>query len=185
MSEHAIVLVDLSISEDEAPSRAAAVARWLLDQGVIEPNPESDPVSDPDPLGCPSAYRPGPRAAEVAPDIHQAAKPANNGVDFVSLRQVHDPGGNYEPPSCRDCEMFLDTGLHIGLIQPWIDGPEPDVTCPVCGESALLGDWSGEFAIHVANLAVRFNNWPRLTEKFANELGSLLGPRTRVIYQHY
>ena len=109
----------------------------------------------------------------------------NGGVDIISGRRVHDSGGNYEPPTCRRCEAPLDSTVHIEFIQPWLDASEPEVTCVVCDETALLGDWSGEFAIHVANLAVRFNNWPPLPEGFANELGSRLGPRSRVIYQHY
>ncbi|HEV2635110.1 MAG TPA: hypothetical protein VGX23_08185 [Actinocrinis sp.] len=179
MSEHAIVLVELTTSETEAPGRAAAVADWLLGRGVIEPN------TKPDALRGPSPFSAGPRAADVAPHLEQIAGLLNSGVDIICQREVHDPGGNYEPPACPSCAATLDTGTHIELIEPWLTKGEPEVTCVSCNESALLGDWPGQFALHVANLAVQFNNWPPLTEEFTRELGGRLGARSRVIYQHY
>jgi hypothetical protein len=46
-----------------------------------------------------------------------------------------------------------------------------------------LGDAAGWFNAYVAEGAVRFNNWPLLTASFVEELGRLLGPRCRVVYE--
>jgi hypothetical protein len=56
--------------------------------------------------------------------------------------------------------------------------------CAVCGHHAPLGDWQGRWTYYVGELAVRFNNWPPLTEGFIADLGAHLGPRWRVVYEH-
>ncbi|WP_027943488.1 hypothetical protein [Amycolatopsis taiwanensis] len=58
------------------------------------------------------------------------------------------------------------------------------MACNECGSTNLAGDWRGDFGVHVANLAVQFNNWPPLTDQFVGELRERLGPRPRLIYRH-
>jgi hypothetical protein len=176
MSDSAIIIAELTVSALDAPARAAAAAAWLLDQGIIQRNDQ------PDPLWKPSQYVAGPAATTAAPDFHQYPDLANSSIDILDQRRVHDSGGNYTPPTCPNCSASLDQDAHIALIEPWL-GAEPTVTCTNCGAATRLGDWNGRWAIHVANLAVRFNNWPLLKDTFVDLLYDHLGPRCRVIYQ--
>jgi hypothetical protein len=177
MSESAIIVAELSVSAQDAARRASALAEWLLHRGIIQVNAHRDP------LRHPSQYIAGPNVIQAAPGFDHMAGLHNNGVDIMSQRQAHDPGGNYEPPTCPTCGNPLDEDTHFELIGPWLDRAEPEVTCTRCNSSALLGDWPGQWAIHVANLAARFNNWPALADDFTRDLGDRLGPRSRLIFQ--
>jgi hypothetical protein len=177
MSDSAIIIAELTTSTRDAPARAAATAAWLLGQEVIQPNDQRDRIRQP------SQYLPGPAATTAAPAFHQYPELANSGIDIIDQRQVHDPGGNYTPPTCPSCSVALAEDTHIALIEPWLEDAEPSVTCPACSATALLGDWNGQWAIHVANLAVRFNNWPALSDQFVSQLCDQLGSRCRTIYQ--
>ncbi|MFD7443079.1 hypothetical protein [Streptomyces sp. NPDC059909] len=177
MSDSAIIVAELTTSAEEAPARAAAVADWLLDQRIIQPNDQ------PDPLWWPSQYIPGPAAAAAVRDLRHNTGLIGDGIDILDHRQVHDPGGNYTPPTCPNCTTPFDEDAHITLIKTWLDRTEPLVTCENCATATLLGDWTGPWAIHVANLAVRFHNWPPLSDTFILELGDRLGPRCRLIHK--
>jgi hypothetical protein len=101
----------------------------------------------------------------------------------MSRLQVHHPGGNYTLPTCPTCAASLDEETDIALIEPWLEDAEPMVTCTHCSAGALVGDWKGQWAIYVANLAVQFNNWPPLNDPFVDQLCDHLGSRCRMIYQ--
>ncbi|MET8537260.1 hypothetical protein ABZV67_37075 [Streptomyces sp. NPDC005065] len=177
MSDSAIIIAELTVSVDEAPRRAATAAAWLLDQLIIQPNDQ------PDPLWRPSRYVPGSDAAAAVRDVRHNTGPIGDGIDVLDQRQIHDPGGNYTSPACPNCTTPLDEDAHITLIKTWLDRTEPLVTCENCATATLLGDWRGPWAIHIANLAVRFNNWPLLSETFIHDLGDRLGPRCRLIHK--
>lgn len=177
MSDSAIIIAELTVSAEDAPAQAADVADWLVRQRIIQPNDR------PDPLWRPSRYVPGPDAAAADRDLRRNIGPIGDGVAIIDQRQVHDPGGNYTPPACPNCSTLLDQNTHITLIETWLERTEPNVTCENCATATLLGDWSGPWAIHVANLAVRFHNWPPLSDAFILELGDRLGPRSRLIHE--
>ncbi|GLY66795.1 hypothetical protein [Amycolatopsis taiwanensis] len=178
MSAHAIIVAELSARPDVAAARAAEVADWLLDRGIIELNRQRDT------LRRPSEYNAGPFVSHVAPGFQLAASLADNGVDVIPERQVHHAGGNYREPECPGCGTALNTRRHMELIDLWLAGTEPAVACNQCGIRNLAGDWRGDFGVHVANLVVQFNNWPPLTDRFVGELRERLGPRPRLIYRH-
>ncbi|GAA2644315.1 MULTISPECIES: hypothetical protein [Streptomyces] len=177
MSDSAIIVAELTVPAREAPARAAATAAWLLDQGVIRPEDR------PDPLWRPSPYVPGPAAQAALADRRHAPDDAvGDGVDLLDQRRIHHPGGNYTPPGCPHCAVPLDEDAHTVLIRTWFDREEPLVTCAHCGAAALLGDWTGQWAVLVSHLAVRFTNWPPLGDAFLRELHTRLGPRCRLIH---
>lgn len=177
MSDSAIIIAELTASAADARERAADAAAWLLQQRIIASDDQ------PDPLRNPSQYLPGSAVTTAAPDFDQNPRTTNSGIDILDERQVHDPGGNYTPPTCPTCAASLDEEIHIALIEPWLDDAEPLVTCRNCKASALPGDWQGLWAIYVANLAVQFNNWPPLSDTFVDQLREHLGPRCRMIHR--
>ena len=178
MSDDCVTVVEMSIGAMEAADRADAVIRWLLDHEVIVPNPTRGSS------WRPSAYVPGPRAPVAAPEFGDTDYTlANNGVDILVERELYRDTAPHDQPSCADCGYELAETTLEGLIRPWLDGREPRVRCPGCGTVRPLGDWPDGYL--VGELAVRFNNWPDLSEEFMSELGTLMGPRWRTVHEHY
>jgi len=179
VSDECVTVVEMSIGEAEAADRADAVIRWLLDSGVIVPNPRrGGSWRD-------SAYVPGPRAGSAAPGFGESAPRATHvGVDVLVERELYRDTVPHDPPACPDCGYELPEPTLDRLIRPWLDGRhEPEVPCPGCGTVRRLGDWPNGYL--VGELAVRFNNWPPLSEEFVAHLGRLLGPRWRAVHEHY
>lgn len=178
MSDDCVTIVEISIGPLEAADRADTVIQWLVDTGVVVPNRQRDEVWQP------SAYRPGPDVHKAAPSWQETDYTlANNGVDIVVERQLYHSVEAYEPPACPNCGHRLDEATPEALMTPWLDGTEPEVACPACGQRHPLGDWPDSF--QVGELAVSFHNWPPLTEDFLAALGERMGPRWRVVHEHY
>lgn len=161
MSEHAIKLVEISLTAAEARSRAAVVTSWLLDRGVIAPNSARDEVM------APSEFRAGPRCSIAAPEGDRWVGGGHTGVDVVAKRTVHHAAGNYEPPECPHCGLpAISDDDHHALIEPWLhDHVEASVRCVACGQSTLAGDLEGRWSFHIG------------------ELGAVMGPRVRVVVE--
>ncbi|GGU39282.1 hypothetical protein [Lentzea flava] len=180
LSEHAIKLVEISLTAAEARSRAVVVTSWLLDRGVITPNTARDEVM------APSEFRAGPRCAEASPEAERWVGGGHTGVDVLTQRTVHHATGNYEPPTCPHCGFpAISEEDHHALIEPWLyDRVEASVRCVACGRCVLAGDLEGQWSFHIGDLAVVFHNWPPLADGFVAELGAVMGPRTRVVVEH-
>ena len=132
----------------------AAVARTLTDLLVIRNIVTAD--SRPDPLLHPSAWRPGPGCSSVLePHSPGWRDRANDGVDIVTERVLHHPHGNYEPPSCARCATSYDEEAHHAAVEPWLEGTEPVLICPVCHWSAPAGDWPATGRRLAGDMAVR------------------------------
>jgi hypothetical protein len=178
VSDECVTVVEMSIGELEAADRADDVIRWLLDSQVIVPNPRrSSSWRD-------SSFVPGPRAPVVAPGIGAADyRDEDIGVDILVERELYRDTSPHHPPRCPDCGYELPEATLEDLVRPWLDGREPQVPCGGCGAVRPLGDWPDGYL--VGELAVRFNNWPPLSEEFLAALGRLLGPRWRAVREHY
>jgi hypothetical protein len=177
VSDDCVTVVEISIGPLEAADRADAVVQWLLETGVVVANTDRGQWQ-------PSAYRPGPRVHSVVPSWHEHDYTlANNGVDVMVERQLYHSLEAYRPPACPACGHRLDEAAHDTFATPWLAGREPAVTCPACGATNPLGDWPDSY--QVGELAVSFHNWPPLAEEFLAELGGRMGPRWRVVHEHY
>jgi hypothetical protein len=164
----------------DVAAAAARLRQWLLDRGVAAMNTRRDAVWQP------SQLAPGPRwRTAVAYEDRGFETHANNGIDISTDRLVHDPGGNFEAPSCPACGTRLSDEDYISLVEPWLAGREPAVACGTCGEERLLGDWDAPWGLAVGAPAVRFNNWGILSEEFLEEVRGLIGGRTFVVRCHY
>ncbi|MEV6239150.1 hypothetical protein [Lentzea sp. NPDC051838] len=179
MSKHAIKLVEISLTADEARSRAVAVTSWLLDRGVIVPNDARDEVM------APSEFHAGPRCSWAAPEAERWVGGGDTGVDVVAERIVHHAVGNYEEPSCPFCSLpAIGFDEHHALVEPWLqDRAEGSVRCVACGRTSLVGDLVGDWSFHIGDLAVVFHSWPPLAGEFVVDLGAVMGPRTRMVVE--
>jgi hypothetical protein len=100
VSEHRFSLVRLDvIPAPVTVTIADAVRDWLLERAIIAANDRVDP------LWQPSAWKPGPRAREVADASWFDAflSTANNGVDIATMRDCYRPVEFDELPACRIC----------------------------------------------------------------------------------
>jgi len=176
VSDSAVIICELSATANDARTRAAAVEAWLLACAIITPNTHRD-------ARPPSEFLPVAKARDVAPGLadETARGLANLGVDVLRARMVHHALENNEPPLCPLCQAPAREERLL-LIDGWLGGEEPMLACEGCGASTPMGDWTGFFGAYVAEIAVRFSNWPSLTDSFLKELGERLGPRWRVVY---
>jgi hypothetical protein len=178
VGDECVTVVELSIGALEAADRADAVIQWLLDTEVVVPNPVRGSAWQP------SAYLPGPQAAVAAPGFRDTDYTlADNGVDILVERELYRDTSPHDAPACPGCGYELDEATLEALIRPWLDGPEPQVSCAGCGTARPLGEWPDGYL--VGELAVRFNNWPPLSDVFLTELGAQLGPRWRAVREQY
>ena len=136
----------------------------------------------------PSEWAPGPAAESVL------AQPVgltgwrdlgNNGVDVDQERALRYAMQSYEVPDCPSCATALAEDRYFSLLDDWVSGQEPTVTCPACGAAALLGDWPSEWPSAVGSPAIVFNNWPPLSSTFLDRLRTVLRGRTVVVHAHF
>jgi hypothetical protein len=178
LSEHSVTVVEISLSALQAADRADEVCRWLTGTGIVVPAPKHDGES------WTSAYRAGARVHDAAPGWPGGCPDGpRRGVDILVERTLYRAVDESAHPCCPGCGTPLDEQTQEDLIRPWLGEVEPRVTCPGCAEPCLLGDWRGGF--QVGELAVRFNNWPELSDEFLARLGALLGPRWRVVHERF
>ena len=177
MGDQCVTIVEISVGPLEAADRADVIVQWLVDSGIVVPNQRRNQWQ-------PSAYRPGAHVRRAAPTWHDVDYTlANNGVDVLVERQLYHSLEEYRPPACPVCGHRLDEATHEALATPWLAGQEPSVTCRACGATNPLGDWPDSY--QVGELAVSFHNWPPLAEEFVAALGGRMGPRWRVVHEHY
>jgi hypothetical protein len=176
MSDSYVTFVRLDpLTPDEAVGIADSVINLLRRNGIVIAN---DQDSEP-------PWGPGPNWSSVTTDADSGwLTLSNKGVDVSTERKAHNPMANYEPPGCGRCGTALDPDVHMAAIGEWFEGAEPVLTCPVCGWSAPVGDWPGQWLIAIGAPALTFNNWPPLREEFASSLRQLLAGRTVVVYGH-
>lgn len=180
MSENSETVVRLDVDGLDVEALATRLTDLLLARGIIVANPT------PDKLVQPRAWRPGPgwlAVLEPHPEIWRNL--VDNGVDIVTERCVHHPGGNYEPPTCARCATTLDENEHGAALDAWAAGTEPTLVCPICAWSAPAGDWPAPWAVAIGAPAVVFHNWPPLTAAFIEELRAAMGGRTQLVRAHY
>jgi hypothetical protein len=178
VSENLITLVDLAVSEEEAPARAAEVRQWLLDRGIAQVNGQRDELMHPSELAAGPQYK----LADEDPD-DLILTMSNSGIDLEVGRTMHHPMSNYMPPNCPECGSGADEDAHVALADVWWSGPEPTLQCVVCGVVTPLGDWPGRWTFYVASFGVCFNNW-NLRVGFVAELSGVVGARVRVVRAH-
>ena len=182
LSDNSLTIVRLDPPPADPGGIASSVATWLLNREIIKENPVPD-----DPR-WPSKWAPGVRwadaVAEPLPPQVRFLEHVGNGVDIITERRAFNSGANFEAPTCATCGTELDENVYFDLIGPWLHGKEPSVACRNCGWTALLGDWPAPWGLAVGSLAVTFNNWWPLSDRFAAELRTRLGGRTFVVRQH-
>jgi hypothetical protein len=176
VSDNWITLVDLAVSEEEAPARAALVRQWLFDRGIAQVNGRRDELMHPSELAA------GPQYRLADPDGHILMM-SNCGIDLEVGRALHHPMSNYTPPNCPECGSDADEDAHSALAEVWLSGPEPTLQCVVCGVVTPLGDWPGRWTFFVASFGVCFNNW-NLRDEFVADLSEVVGERVRVVRAH-
>jgi DNA-directed RNA polymerase subunit RPC12/RpoP len=167
MSDHSVYVVRLDPPAGEVDALAASVRAWMVEEGVVTEDGS-----------------PGDRWRSVLNDVE--TDPSVSAFAAVSVEtewQVFTAMGNLTPPTCARCGAQRPEDIDY-VEEWWVTRVEPEITCPSCGWTALDGDWPGPFWLAASDLAVRFWDWPLLSEQFLAAVRARLGGRTRVIYEH-
>lgn len=179
VGDNSETVVRLDTDEVDVTALARTLTDFLLARKIITANLERDEVMQP------SAWRAGPCWMSVLEPHPESWRDMADGVDVVVEPVLHHPYENYEPLTCAQCTTEYDDEAHHGVIEPWLAGSEPVLTCQVCGWSALAGDWPATWTFAVGAPAVVFHNWPSLTNGFLAELQTFMGGRTRIVRAHF
>ena len=170
------------VAADAAGPTAQRVVAWLVDRRII--GRETTACV----LGAPEGYPPG---AGVAAAVDGAATDnwrtlLTNGVEVITEWTVFwnlEPATESRCPACgRDNGPdFFETTVFAGLAA-WHRG-DGDLTirCGLCGASSPLRRWHFDPVWAFADFGLTFWNWPRLTDRFLEDLSAVI--RAPVIYQ--
>ncbi len=172
------IIVDRDISADEALGLAERTRDWLVERGIIQ-STLSDCI-----LGGPG-YRPGPAYAETLEDPSNLSFRNSGGLRFnVGHRIVfHAVSGEV---TCRFCGARVDLVEHgdtwVEAVDAWYAGDDAVAfTCPACGRSERLTEWTGRWPWGFGNLGLEFWNWTPLSERFVREVTEKLRHRTTLV----
>jgi len=172
------IIVDRDVLADDAPALAERMRAWLVERGIIQAT-VSDCI-----LGGPG-YRPGPAYAETLEDPsdlsfqHSAGLRLNVGHRIV----FHAVGGQV---TCRFCAAQVDLAEHGETwgesVDAWYAGDDAAAfTCPVCGRSEHLTEWTGRWPWGFGSLGLEFWNWTPLSDRFVQEVAKELRHRTTLV----
>lgn len=172
-------IADMDATAEEAPVLARRVMAHLCERRIIE-REETHCVLAEEGLG----HRPGPEAADAfgGQDDDGVARLVVNGVEALVGRNVH-----YSWAELARCPVCGEEGeFPVGwdaAVEDWIEGGGGRLACPACGGEAPVGEWEYEPPWAFTELAVRFWNWPPLSEeKFVRQVAEVLGHRVRLVF---
>jgi hypothetical protein len=165
----------LDVTPERAPEVGQRALDWLVQLGIVVAD-ASDSV-----LGDGSGHRPGPLASTAVEPGSEGLDLEVNGVAVVAERSVFDGiGPELRCPACG-CD-FAPGEDWFEAVGAWSEG-EDDVAfaCTDCGHEQRLADWEGPEPWAVANLGLRFWNWPPLSQPFVAQLAAVVGSRARLV----
>ncbi|MFJ8107394.1 hypothetical protein [Streptomyces sp. NPDC096132] len=179
MGDHFQVIVDLDVSEDEAPRLAKRLVERLVADGVVLAD-RTGPT-----LG---AHPPGPTWHHAVADdwdrepsdglaVHTGRGAFHSGTDAPEHAVCPRCGA----PGRLDTEGWARVSTAIGT---WSETGTADLTCPTCAATTPLPDWTWDNApFAFGHLGLKFWNWPDLGEDFQARLTDLLdGHRTAYLW---
>lgn len=189
MSVHYISIVDSYVSSKEAPKASNKVLRLLMDKEIVE-STLSNCCLHSATLG----YRPGLNFLS-ATDIVESSGAANcnyndfigfqvNGLEVSVERSVVydayvDPG-IARCPNCAEDSSFNEAWNQA--ISDWHSGNDAaTLFCEHCEKQSEFAMWDHLKACAVGNLALKFWNWPELSDKFIETIASTLGNPVNIV----
>lgn len=184
MSDNCQSIVDIDVTQQDAPAAAERLRSWLLRQGVIDQKTGNNVATH-----APGHF-PGSNLGQcfdhVADDtIAQLRTLAWCGVAITVGRAVFDTGGNGVQLVCDSCAIEItDDEAYMDAAGKWAEGHGTTAyACPSCGFTQPVSTWSGPFVFGLGCMAVEFYNWPPLNERFIESVAQVLGRRVRVVRQ--
>ncbi len=172
------IIVDLDVTEAEAPRLAEQMRVWLIEREIIEAVPTAEFLGK---------YRPGSAYQSTLKEPNPYTKTVN-GFDLVVGRTVF-----YRLSSaltCKACGARVGDEDESWDSEPWTDAVDvwwsgdaaAVYACPKCGVPERLTEWSGDAPWYFGYLGLKFWDWSPLSERFIQEVTKQLGHRTGVIY---
>jgi hypothetical protein len=177
MSTSIDIVVDVEVTEEEAPRLAARVVEHLQRLSIVLPSPQVHEYLDNGPR-----YARGPNVA-LAADINDCFP---CGLNVTVGRRFYNEGENaFCSISCPACGYAYDIDeIEWGAaVSDWREGRPALLACHRCRHACSVTEWQFEPVWAFGNLAFEFNEW-FLKEDFVLDLARLLGHRVRWIHCH-
>ncbi|MFF3322960.1 hypothetical protein [Streptomyces sp. NPDC002889] len=190
MGDHYERIIDVEVSQEEAPALAERMVGWMVAEGLLTREMSDVAMYS---FQVDEGHVPGPnwaRAAEDWGDDHIPAPVA------VIVGRDHHVGGQGEDdaeyancPRCETRTVFIhypeacEPDEEVwrpfrDAIDTWKETGEGSADCSACGASVPVTEWEWEMNFALGALAFDFWGWPPLTDDFAAEFGRQLGHRT-------
>jgi hypothetical protein len=192
MGDHFQVIVDRDATADQAKALAEQVLSSLVEGGIVLATPTDCTLGEPgyppgpryhDAVTLPHAYRIGSEGQRIREDdLTRILR--TNGLEISTSRTVFHAGGYGCNVTCRACGTTRDDDDPAwgDALEEWYRGRgNGTLTCPRCGHSEPVTEWSYDPPWGFGHLGFTFWNWPPLKDEFVAEVGKLLRHRTVVV----
>ncbi|MEU0392098.1 hypothetical protein ABZ208_04810 [Streptomyces sp. NPDC006208] len=181
-------IVDVEVSQEDAPALAERTVDWMVAEGLITREMSGDAMYS---LRVEEGYVPGPnwaRAAEDWGDHIPAPVAVIVGRNYHVGGQGEDTADAAICPRCDTRTVVIDYPEEFEpkeeVWQPfregiaaWMETGRGSVDCPACRASVPVTEWRFGWGFELGALAFDFWGWPPLTDEFVAEFGRQLGHR--------
>jgi hypothetical protein len=170
------------VTEADAPQKGADLTQWLIREGVISPETNSE---------CGSAEKeghpPGPRYVEACEDIDSWGElygvTDRHGVSIITRRRVYHNCQREFEYTCAGCSARFNfesdedaRQAYTEAIGDWYESGSPgSFACPKCGVERSIVEWQRDGPLVLAYLGIEIWEWPPLSKAFLARIESQIG----------
>jgi len=180
MSDSSISIVCKKSRYPKNKEKAQEILEWLVANNIVDPT-----VSDCT-LGSENGHTVSKGAESVVeePCFLRFGPGQINGLSIITERTIFDTGGNgIEVLICPNCKSDISRE-DWDFFDPWAAGETDDLTCPSCGKSNEIHDYSFEPEWGFSNLGFTFWNWPPFTDQFIKDFKQRLDCDVNIVFSH-
>ncbi len=150
---------------------------WMIARGFVRADQTDCVYAADNGLG----HRPGPNWRQIVYEARDFdddfLRLAVNGVHAAIGKGVYNAAeySNDAKGACPACGEVPDPQFdYLPLAEAWFNGAVVSVPCPLCSTTSLLEDWDFQPCLAFAEGALKFWNWPLLSEEFKKDLLRIL-----------
>ena len=177
MSSFYQIIVDRDAKPEDVVAHMSRIREWLVSEAIVEPSAILDAHHGP------NEYPAGPNYSRVV--VEPQSTPDT--CDFITERQAYWTGPEPWHIVCDECNTRSDPDELAGdpwgaALRDWQRAGQGPLACPACGATRPISEWTHDPPWGFGTLAVRFRDWPPLTQEFIDELTQQLRHRTVYVW---